>query len=179
MDRIVVAFANEEAQRRILRPLESNGFSPAGCCFSGAETIRLVRKMGSGVVVCGFKLRDMTANDLAASLRGTAALLVVSSAINLDYCEGENLYKLATPASRSDFYASLDTLLQFEAKHLHHPTPKRKDEEQKVIQRAKELLMDINRMTEAEAHRFLQKRSMDAGLKMVETAQMVIDSYTH
>ena len=48
-----------------------------------------------------------------------------------------------------------------------------------LIQRAKELLMDINRMTEAEAHRFLQKRSMDAGLKMVETAQMVIDSYTH
>ena len=47
------------------------------------------------------------------------------------------------------------------------------------MQRAKELLMDINRMTEAEAHRFLQKRSMDAGLKMVETAQMVIDSYTH
>ena len=31
MDRIVVAFANEEAQRRILRLLESNGFTPAGC----------------------------------------------------------------------------------------------------------------------------------------------------
>lgn len=179
MDRIVVAFANEEAQRRILRLLESNGLAPAGCCFSGAEAIRLIRKMGSGVVVCGFKLRDMTANDLAASLRGTAALLVISSAVNLDYCEGENLYKLASPTSRSDFFASLDTLLQFESKHLRHPAPKRKEEEQKVIQRAKELLMDINRMTEAEAHRFLQKRSMDAGLKMVETAQMVIDSYTH
>lgn len=179
MDRIVVAFANEEAQRRILRLLESNGLAPAGCCFSGAEAIRLIRKMGSGVVVCGFKLRDMTANDLAASLRGTAALLVISSAVNLDYCEGENLYKLASPTSRSDFFASLDTLLQFESKHLRHPAPKRKEEEQRVIQRAKELLMDINRMTEAEAHRFLQKRSMDAGLKMAETAQMVIDSYTH
>lgn len=179
MDRIVVAFANEEAQRRILRLLESNGLAPAGCCFSGAEAIRLIRKMGSGVVVCGFKLRDMTANDLAASLRGIAALLVISSAVNLDYCEGENLYKLASPTSRSDFFASLDTLLQFESKHLRHPAPKRKEEEQRVIQRAKELLMDINRMTEAEAHRFLQKRSMDAGLKMVETAQMVIDSYTH
>lgn len=179
MDRIVVAFANEEAQRRILRLLESNGLAPAGCCFSGAEAIRLIRKMGSGVVVCGFKLRDMTANDLAASLRGIAALLVISSAVNLDYCEGENLYKLASPTSRSDFFASLDTLLQFESKHLRHPAPKRKEEEQRVIQRAKELLMDINRMTEAEAHRFLQKRSMDAGLKMAETAQMVIDSYTH
>ena len=39
--------------------------------------------------------------------------------------------------------------------------------------------MDVNRMTESEAHRFLQKRSMDAGLKMYETAQIIIDSYTH
>ena len=138
MDRIVVAFANEEAQRRILRLLESDGYVPAACCATGSEAIRTVRKLGSAIVICGFKLRDMTANDLAASLRGTAALLVVSSAINLDYCEGENLYKLATPASRSDFYASLDTLLQFEAKHLHHPAPKRKEDEPKVIQRAKE-----------------------------------------
>ena len=37
MDRIVVAFANAEAQRRILRLLESNGLSPAGSCFSGSQ----------------------------------------------------------------------------------------------------------------------------------------------
>ena len=69
MDRIVVAFVNEEAQRRILRLLESGGYSPAACCAAGAEVIRTVRKLGSAIVVCGFKLRDMTATDLAADLR--------------------------------------------------------------------------------------------------------------
>lgn len=178
MDRIVVAFANEEAQRRILRLLESNGYSPAACCAAGAEVIRTVRKLGSAIVVCGFKLRDMTAGDLAADLHGTGVLLVVSSAVNLDFCEGENIHKLATPVSRSDFCATLDLLRQFEEKHLHHPPPKRREEEQTLIQKAKDLLMDINRMTESEAHRFLQKRSMDAGLKMAETAQIIIESYT-
>lgn len=178
MDRIIVAFANEEAQRRILRLLESDGYTPAACCPTGAEVIRTVHKLGSATVVCGFKLRDMTASDLAADLRGIAVLLVVSSAANLDFCEGENLQKLATPASRSDFFASLSLLRQFEEKHLHHPPPQRRKEEQELIRRAKELLMDINRMTESEAHRFLQKRSMDTGLKMYETAQFIIDSYT-
>ncbi|WP_298024202.1 ANTAR domain-containing response regulator [uncultured Dysosmobacter sp.] len=178
MDRMVVAFANEEAQRRILRLVEAHGYSPAACCTAGAEVIRTVRKLGSAIVVCGFKLRDMTAGDLAADLHGTAVLLVVSSAANLDFCEGENLHKLATPISRSDFFATLDLLRQFEEKHLHHPPPKRREAEQALIRRAKELLMDVNRMTESEAHRFLQKRSMDAGLKMAETAQIVIDSYT-
>ena len=178
MDRIVVAFANEEAQRRILRLLESGGYQVAGCCFSGAEVIRTVRKLGSASVICGFKLRDMTAGDLAADLRGLAVLLVVSSAGNLDLSEGENPYKLPTPAPRSAFFSSLETLLAFEQAHLHRPPPKRREEEQQLILRAKELLMHINRMTEAESHRFLQKRSMDTGLKLPEMAQYIIDSYT-
>ena len=69
-------------------------------------------------------------------------------------------------------------LRRFEEKNLHHPPPKRKEEEQKLIRTAKELLMDVNRMTEAEAHRFLQKRSMDSGMKLAEMAQYIIDSYT-
>ena len=103
MERIVVAFSNEEAQRRILRLLESAGCSPAACCASGGEAIRTVRKLGGAVVVCGFKFRDMTASEVAASLRGTAVLLVLASAAHLDFCEGENLFKLPTPAARSEF----------------------------------------------------------------------------
>ncbi len=177
MDRIVVAFANEEAQRRILRLLADCGYAPAACCAAGAEVLRAVRKLGSAIVVCGFKLRDMTASDLAADLLGFAVLLVVASPAHLDFCQGENLHKLPSPIHRSDFFATLDLLRQFEEQKLRRPPPKRREEDQQLIRKAKELLMDLNRMTEAEAHRFLQKRSMDAGLKMTETAQIIIDSY--
>ena len=43
-----------------------------------------------------------------------------------------------------------------------------------MIEKAKAFLMERNRMTEEEAHRFLQKCSMDSGNSMVETAQMII-----
>lgn len=179
MDRIIVAFPSAEAQRRIVKLLEIDGCAPACCCAAGAEAIRAARKLGSAVIVCGFHLRDMTANDLAAALRDTAALLVVSTGANLDFCEGENLFKLSTPTHRADFFASLDLLRRFEAKNFRHPAPPRREEEQRLIRRAKELMMDINRMTEAEAHRFLQKRSMDTGLKLTDTARLIVDSYTH
>ena len=39
---------------------------------------------------------------------------------------------------------------------------------------AKELLMDRNHLSEEEAHRYIQKCSMDSGTNMVETAQMVL-----
>ena len=42
------------------------------------------------------------------------------------------------------------------------------------IRKAKELLMTRNNMSEEEAHRYLQKSSMDSGANMVETAEMVL-----
>ena len=173
MDTIIVAFANEEARRRIRSLLDTGGYRANAVCSSGAEAIRAVRTLGGGVVVCGFRLGDMTANHLGANLLGLAALLVVSSAANLDLCEGENLFRLASPVSRADFFAMLDLLFR----KLRRPSGKRGEEDRAIIQRAKEILMNVNRMTEAEAHRFLQKRSMDTGAKLIETAQTVIDAY--
>lgn len=179
MDRIVVAFAHEEAQRRILRLLDAGGYTVAGCFFSGADVIRTVHKLEGAAVVCGFRLRDMTAAELAENLAPDTAVLVIASATNLDLCEGETLYKLAVPASRADLYASVDTLLRFRRDHSRRPPPQRQEEAQKLIRRAKELLMDVNRMSEAEAHRFLQKRSMDTGLRLEQTARLIIETYTY
>ncbi len=50
----------------------------------------------------------------------------------------------------------------------------RSEEEMQVIQKAKRLLMERNNMTEAQAHRYIQKCSMDSGNDMVETAHMVL-----
>lgn len=43
-----------------------------------------------------------------------------------------------------------------------------------LIKKAKELLMERNNMSEGEAHRYLQKCSMDSGTNLVETAEMVL-----
>jgi response regulator NasT len=51
---------------------------------------------------------------------------------------------------------------------------KRSKEEQDVIDRAKELLMERNGLTEEEAHRYIQKSSMDNGTGVVETAGMIM-----
>lgn len=176
MDSVIIAFPSEEARRQVRLLLESGGFRPAACCASGAGAVRALRTLGGGVVVCGFRLGDMTANELAAGLRDIGAVLAVSSAANLDCCEGENLYKLTSPVSRADFFTLLELILR---RTPRRPLVRRDQEEQKLIRRAKDLLMDVNRMSEAEAHRFLQKYSMDRGWKLTETAQWVVDSYTH
>ena len=101
MDRIILAFASEKAHAQLTRTLGSGGLVPTVSCFSGAEAIRAARKLGSAVVICGFHLRDMTAELLAADLAGIAPVLVVSSPGNLALCGDENLIKLAVPAMKT------------------------------------------------------------------------------
>ena len=50
----------------------------------------------------------------------------------------------------------------------------RSDADRKLIEDAKALLIARNHMTEEEAHRYLQKSSMDSGTNLVETAQMLL-----
>ena len=58
-------------------------------------------------------------------------------------------------------------------KEKQKPKPRSK-EERAVIENAKALLMERNHMTESEAHRYIQKCSMDRGTNLVETAQMIL-----
>ena len=54
---------------------------------------------------------------------------------------------------------------------------KRGEEERKLLEQAKELLMRRNGMAEPEAHKYLQKCSMDSGTGLLEAAQMVLELY--
>lgn len=65
---------------------------------------------------------------------------------------------------------SMDRRRKKRRKELKNRDPK----QQETIRKAKELLMTRNNMSEEEAHRYLQKSSMDSGANMVETAEMVL-----
>ena len=52
-----------------------------------------------------------------------------------------------------------------------------KMEEIRLINRAKMLLMQCLKMTEQEAHRYLEKEAMDRGMKRLAVAEEVIKTY--
>jgi response regulator NasT len=50
----------------------------------------------------------------------------------------------------------------------------RSEEDSQILSRAKRVLMNRNSLSEDEAHRYIQKRSMENGTGLVETAEMII-----
>ena len=96
----------------------------------------------------------------------------------LDNC-GDKLVYLPTPLKKSDLFSTLELMLEGVTRSRKKAKEKakkegRSDEDKKIINQAKEILMDRHHMTEPEAHRYLQKCAMDSGTNLKETAEMVI-----
>ena len=172
MNRLIVAFQSESVSQRICEMLSASSISARVVCKSGAEVIRAVNYMGGGAVVCGMKLPDMTADELCEALEQQASLLVVAKPEQLDFCENPHLFRLPLPVNRYDLSASVRMLVQVEEMKRSAPKPTRADQE--AIDQAKKLLQSLCGMTEQEAHRYLQKKSMALHRKMAEVAGEIV-----
>ena len=108
-------------------------------------------------------------------------MLLVASPSRWAGHEPEGIVCLPMPLKVYDLVSTLEMMVQTQTRRRKRRKlqPKeRSEEEQILIDQAKALLMERNNMTEAEAHRYIQKCSMDSGTNMVETAQMVMSLNT-
>lgn len=175
MEQVILAFEGEKTANRIREVIENAGVAECLLCRSAAEVKRLVNKQHITTVVCGYKLADETAEALCEDLPPTCSILVIAVQGMLEMIEKNEVFKLAAPVGRNDLLASVRMLLQVGYRMEKFVQPRRSKEDREMIEKAKQLLMDRHGMSEEQAHRFLQKRSMDAGARLIQTAQMVLD----
>ena len=133
--------------------------------------------LNSGLVVCGSHLADMLYMELHANLPLEFAMLMVSSPSRRDSRVPEDVVCLPVPFKVHDLVDTVGMMAhaQVQRRRRQRQQPRqRNDQERGLIDQAKKLLMERNGMTEGEAHRYIQKCSMDSGTNLIETAQMVI-----
>ena len=176
MEQVIVAFENTKNAGRIKEILETSGTASCILCKTADQVRRTVNKLHITALICGFKLADQSAEALAGDLPPSCAVLVLASQNLLDLLQDDDLFRLPAPVSKGDLTASVRMLLQMGRRLERALRPRRSPEEQALIQQANALLMDRNCMTEEQAHRFLQKTSMDNGTQLLQTALMVLDS---
>jgi len=179
MIRTIVAFPSPEVRAAASGMLEKNGIAVREQCATGAEVIRAVKRMGGGVVVCACRLADMTVRDLASALDGTASLLAVGRPADLELCMDTDVFRATLPIKASELSGSVSILLQIDEMRARQDVPRRSTTDEKLVSEAKRLLMLRSGMTEEQAHRYLQKRSMEDSAKMADTARRIIRTLDH
>lgn len=176
MANVVVVFPKPDDARSIRNLLVRNGYPVSAVCTSGLQALNAVDRLSSGVIVCGYKYPDMLYEELYENLPPSFDMLLLASqrVIGEGVCEG--VVSVTMPLKAADLVNTLEMLIEQQErrrKRKRMMPAKRSDVDRKLIADAKELLMTRNNMTEEEAHRYLQKTSMDSGTNLVETAQML------
>ena len=175
MQTVIVAFEGNTNSAKVKEILESGGEFSCLVCRSAADVKRAAHKHHPCIIVCGFKLADETCENLFHDLPGGCFMLMVGSQAKLELSEAEGIFKLQSPIQRGELLASVRMLVQFQRYIPKEKGPARRgEEERRLIAQAKAVLMDRHGMTEEQAHRFLQKQSMDNGAKMTDTARLVL-----
>jgi len=173
---IIVVFPKQENAMQIRNILLQNGFSVAGACMSGSYVIHLTDGMEDGIIVCGYKFQDMTYHELREYLPDTFHFLLIASESLWDNGLEEGVVGLALPIVVHDLLDTVSMMnesIESARRWRREHGRMRSAYEKTLIAEAKGLLMERNKMTEEEAHRYLQKCSMDSGNTLVETAKMI------
>ena len=174
---IIVVFPKKENAINIRNLLVRNGVNVTGVATTGAQAMHYADTVDEGIVVCGYKLKDMMYTDLREYLPESFDMLLVASQDKWSDGLVRGVMGLSMPIKVYDLMNTIEMMLtnidrrrRKRKKQLKNRDPK----QQETVRKAKELLMARNNMTEEEAHRYLQKSSMDSGTNMVETAEMVL-----
>ncbi len=176
MPSIIVIFPKLEDAKKIKNLLMRNGFKVDGVFTSGAQALSLADDLQGGVIVCGYRFSDMIYSELYEDLPPNFEMLLVASPKYLAYVQ-PGIVCLSMPIKLNELTSTLAMMFsaqQRRRKKLRSQPVKRSQEEQRIIDEAKGVLMERNHLSEGDAHKYLQKCSMDSGTNLVESAQMVL-----
>lgn len=175
MTNIVVVFPKMEDAKNMKNLLVRNGYQVAAVCTTGATALHCADGLVNGIIVSAYKLPDMMYTELKEYLPVGFEMILLVSKNHIGECG--NVITIPMPFTVRDFLNTMEMTVQtvLRRKRKLRSKPAVRDEKDKeAIREAKAMLMTRNHMTEEEAHRYIQKVSMESGNNMIETAHMLL-----
>ncbi len=172
---------------KLLALLGSFRFGRLAAAVSASQARRELIAFRPDLVVIDAPLPDESgialASDLACANICGVIVLAERSVYESVMCrvEDDGVLTIKKPTASGDLYQACILLAatQLKLRQLDQRAPslQEKMEELRLVNRAKWLLMDRLKMTESEAHRYLEKQAMDACVKRRIIAEQIIGRF--
>ena len=183
--RIVIAEDEALIRLDLKESLEAEGYEVVGAVGRGDEAVELVKELHPDLAILDIKMPGMDGIAAAREITATrrAAVLILTAFSQRDLVEqatdaGAFSY-LVKPFQTSDLVPAIEVALgrfaDRRALEAEVEGTKERLETRRVVERAKGLLMDRERMSEADAFSYIQKTAMKHRAKMRNVAQQIID----
>lgn len=170
---VIIVSKNPQAAERVRTILQSGRILVNTVYTSGAEVLSYASIRPEAVVVCG-KIVDMPATTLASMLPNGYDVVWLMPSGEPTPLYRSNLSPLQMPLNRMEFLNTVRSLASVESE-TSRPKLARSAEDEAILQAAKKSLMARQGVSEREAHKLLQRRSMADGIRLIEVARLVLE----
>ena len=184
--RVLIAGANDRTFDSLRELLPPDSYEAPLRAGSAGEAKRMLLETDVDLVILNAPLRDEFGTQLALNLsRDNLCVLMLVPAESFDaVCykvEDEGILTLSKPVSRNGLLGAIKLLTAMRGKlrklDRQNQALQEKMQDIRTVNRAKWLLIEIKRMTENEAHYYIEKQAMDMRLSRREVAENIIRTY--
>lgn len=184
--KVLVAGANDKTFALLQALLPGSSYDPPLRAGSAGEAKRMALDYAVDIAILNAPMRDEFGTQLALSLaRDNVGVLLLVPGESFDgvrdQVEDEGVMALAKPLTRQTLEMGLHMITALRGKLLQMDRRNRALQEKmtdiRTINRAKWLLIEQLRMTESEAHYYIERQAMDTRLSRREVAENIIRSY--
>ena len=187
LDKTLIISGSEQALSLLSDLMKSYNGSQIVSASSGNEARRLINRTDFDMVIISTPLPDEFGNELAATIAektSAGVMLICKSDIAEEISEKVEVYGvcvLAKPLNKTLFFHSVKLLQATRARMLsvmkEYSKLQTKIEESRLINRAKCILIQYLKLTEPQAHRYIEKQAMDQRISKLEVAKNIIKTY--
>ena len=187
LDKTLIISGSEQALSLLSDLMKSYNGSQIVSASSGNEARRLINRTDFDMVIISTPLPDEFANELAATIAektSAGVMLICKSDIAEEISEKVEVYGvcvLAKPLNKTLFFHSVKLLQATRARMLsvmkEYSKLQTKIEESRLINRAKCILIQYLKLTEPQAHRYIEKQAMDQRISKLEVAKNILKTY--
>ena len=184
--RILLAGGNDRMCELLSELLPRSGYEPVLRVSSAGELRRKMLDLQVDIVIINAPLKDefgtQAALDAAADNLAVMLLVPGETLEQITYqVEDEGIITLGKPVNKQIVYTAVKMLSALRAGLLRMEKKNRALQDKmtdiRTLNRAKWLLIEQHRMTEVQAHHYIEKQAMDMRLSSREVAESIIRTY--
>jgi len=185
MDKILLVCSSEKGTKVYSDSLKSMGYGHIDTEGNGGAARRRLIHDSYSMILIDTPLKDEFGSDLAVKVSegGSSGVVLVVKSENSDMIaakvEEYGIFIIPKPFTKSIFHQGIKfvftSVKRFSVLKNEQNKLLKKVEDIKKIDRAKCLLIQYNKLTEEEAHRYLEKQAMDSRLSRREVANKIIE----
>lgn len=184
--KVLIAGANDKTFALLQTLLPGSSYEPPLRAGSAGEAKRMALDCAVDIAILNAPMRDEFGTQLAVNLaRDNVGVVLLVPGESFDQVcyrvEDEGVLTLSKPLTQASLQSAIHLATALRGKLLRMDQKNRALQEKmddiRTVNRAKWLLIEQLRMTESEAHYYIERQAMDMRLSRREVAENIIRSY--